>query len=244
MPEELKVGDVARRAGISVRTLHHYEEIGLLQPGRRTGSGHRIYGAEELLRLQQILSLRRLGLSLEQIRELLARPDGSPLEVLERHLAVLQEQEETVRALRARMTGVARLLRRGDEISVDGLLELLDLMRAVESYFTDEQRGELQERARVVGAERIRDVEAEWPRLIAAARAEMDRGTDPASETVRALAARWDALVREFTGGNPGLERSVATMYREQPRVAERMGLDREILDYIARARGVSKADP
>ncbi|MGD8376458.1 MAG: MerR family transcriptional regulator [Acidobacteriota bacterium] len=243
MPQKLKIGDLARRAGISVRTLHHYEEIGLLQAAQRTGSGHRVYGGEELLRLQEILSLRRLGLSLEQVRKLLARPGSSPMEVLERYLAALQEQEAAIRELRARIAGVAQMLRRDDEISVDRLLELLDLMRTVEGYFTGEQRRELQERARVVGEDRIREVEEEWPRLIAAVRSEMEKGTDPACETVRALAARWDTLVREFTGSDVGLERTVATMYREQPRVRERMGLDGEIFEYITRARAATGSD-
>jgi hypothetical protein len=71
----------------------------------------------------------------------------------------------------------------------------------------------------------------------------MEKGTDPACETVRALAARWDTLVREFTGSDVGLERTVATMYREQPRVRERMGLDGEIFEYITRARAATGSD-
>ena len=61
-PTAIKVGEVAKRTGLSVRTLHHYDEIGLLSPSRRTASGHRLYGAGELARLQQIKSLRQLGL--------------------------------------------------------------------------------------------------------------------------------------------------------------------------------------
>lgn len=64
-----KVGDLAGRTGLSVRTLHHYDEIGLLSPSGRTGSGHRLYSAEDVLRLQRIRSLRALGFSLEEIRE-------------------------------------------------------------------------------------------------------------------------------------------------------------------------------
>ena len=66
--EFLKVGALARRAGLTVRTLHHYEEIGLLVPARRTGSGHRLYGMPEVRRLHQITSLKQMGLSLDEIR--------------------------------------------------------------------------------------------------------------------------------------------------------------------------------
>jgi DNA-binding transcriptional MerR regulator len=67
-----KIGELAKRTGVSIRTLHHYDEIGLLSPSHRTESGHRLYGREEVVRLQQVLSLRQSGFSLEQIREMLA----------------------------------------------------------------------------------------------------------------------------------------------------------------------------
>jgi MerR family transcriptional regulator, thiopeptide resistance regulator len=66
-----KIGELAKRTGVSIRTLHHYDDIGLLSPSHRTESGHRVYGREEVVRLQQILSLRQNGFSLEQIRDAL-----------------------------------------------------------------------------------------------------------------------------------------------------------------------------
>jgi len=63
-----QVKDVARLAGVSVRTLHHYDSIGLLVPEIRTAAGNRVYTDADLLRLQQILIGRELGLSLEEIR--------------------------------------------------------------------------------------------------------------------------------------------------------------------------------
>src|SRR5207247_1654287 len=79
----LKVGELARRTGVSVRTLHYYEEIGLLSPSRRSPAGHRLYAATEIARLQQIRSLQQLGFSLHEIREGLKRPEWSPLRVIE-----------------------------------------------------------------------------------------------------------------------------------------------------------------
>ena len=73
--EALKVGELAKRTGLTVRTLHHYDEIGLLRPSLHTESGHRLYTLRDLARLQQIVSLRQLGFSLDQVRECLDRPD-------------------------------------------------------------------------------------------------------------------------------------------------------------------------
>ncbi len=88
---DLRVGELARRTGLTVRTLHHWDQVGLLTPSRRTPAGHRLYGSSELLRLQRILSMRALGLNLDEIGSLLR--DGTlSLEV------VLTAQRDRIRA--------------------------------------------------------------------------------------------------------------------------------------------------
>ena len=67
----MKVGELARLTGISVRTLHYYGEIGLLLPPLRSESGHRLYGAKQIARLQQIRSLRQLGFTMKEVRAVL-----------------------------------------------------------------------------------------------------------------------------------------------------------------------------
>src|SRR5215468_2852040 len=104
--EALKVGELARRTGLTVRTLHHYDEIGLLKPSLHTEAGHRLYTAADVARLQQVLSLRHLGFSLEQVRDCLNRPDFSPLEVVGLHLARLREQLELQRKLCERLEAI------------------------------------------------------------------------------------------------------------------------------------------
>lgn len=69
-PTAWKVGELAKRTGLSMRTLHYYDEIGLLSPSRRTEADHRLYAAHDIVRLQQIKSLRHLGFGLEEIRGL------------------------------------------------------------------------------------------------------------------------------------------------------------------------------
>src|SRR5215813_9345124 len=105
--EALKVGELARRTRLTIRTLHHYDEIGLLQPSLHTESGHRLYTAGDVARLQQVLSLRQLGFSLDEIRECLDRPGFSPLEVIRLHVARLREQIELQRGLCERLEALA-----------------------------------------------------------------------------------------------------------------------------------------
>jgi len=89
---EHKVGDVARLVNVSVRTLHHYDEIGLLVPSGRTDAGYRLYSSADLLRLRHILFYRELGFALEQIAEILADPAAGADQHLRRQHRLLRER--------------------------------------------------------------------------------------------------------------------------------------------------------
>jgi DNA-binding transcriptional MerR regulator len=249
-PVAWKVGELARRTGLSVRTLHYYDEIGLLSPSQRTGSGHRLYTAADVVRLQRIKSLQHLGFTLREIRECLDRPDFPLQRVIQLHLSQLKESIELQRRLCDRLERVAARLRSGEEVSsgefVDTVMEVIKMSENVEKYYTPEQLEYLEERRREVGEERIHQVEAEWAELIEQVRAEMEAGTDPSDEQVQALARRWMGLVNEFTGGDPGIERSVGNMWQQEENIH---GIDtremREMMEYIsaasAHARGESE---
>jgi MerR family transcriptional regulator, thiopeptide resistance regulator len=92
-------GQVARFAGVTVRTLHHYDEIGLLRPSARTGAGHRRYDDADLDRLQQIRFYRELGFPLEEVAVLLDDPDADPMEHLRRQHGLLTTRIERLRAM-------------------------------------------------------------------------------------------------------------------------------------------------
>jgi MerR family transcriptional regulator, thiopeptide resistance regulator len=243
-PEAIRVGELAKRTGVSVRTLHYYDEIGLLAPSRHSEAGYRLYADTDIVRLQQIMSLRQLGFSLEQIRDCLRRDDVPLLRVIEMHLAGLREQIALQGQLCDRLEAIARGLQRAEEPSVTDLLHTMEVMNRMEKYYTAEQQEWLKERRETVGDERIREVEAEWPRLMAEVRAAIDAGTDPSDPHVQALAARWQGLVREFTGGNPGIEKSLRTMYANEspqdmhPAVDPRI---KEYGEYIAKAVAAGK---
>ena len=243
-PAVWKVGELARETGLSVRTLHYYDEIGLLAPAQHTASGHRLYGGADLARLQQIKSLRQLGFSLEQIRDCLNGPDFSPLRLVESHLASLREQIARQQWLCGRLEALAAHFRAAEEVSAEEFLQTIEAMNMIEKYYTPEQLRWLEERRRTVGEERIREVEAEWPRLMAEVRAAMDRGADPASPEVQELARRWMGLVREFTGGNPEIEKAVKSMWQQEENIH---GMDtasvRPLREYINRALAAKPAE-
>lgn len=89
---EYTIKQLADLAGISVRTLHYYDEVGLLKPRSYTENRYRQYGEKELLRLQQILFFRELDFSLEQIKEIISKPDFDVLQALRQHRKLLLDK--------------------------------------------------------------------------------------------------------------------------------------------------------
>jgi DNA-binding transcriptional MerR regulator len=228
-----KIGELAKRTGVSIRTLHHYDEIGLLSPSHRTESGHRLYGRDEVVRLQQILSLRQTGFSLEEIRGLLARRHSNAQRFIEEHIARLRQQIAAQQDLCARLEAIAS---RYDSATAEEFIDAIEVMTMFEKYYTKEQLETLRQRAETLGDAHIKEVEQEWPRLIADVRAEMQKGTDAKDPRMQALAKRWMELVHEFTGGDAGITRSLQNLYSNEPELAAQQSLDGDVFAYVRKA--------
>ncbi len=169
----MKVGDLAKQTGLSVRTLHYYDEIGLLQPRDVTSSGHRVYGADELARLQRIKSLRQLGFSLDEIRACLDAPEFSAHRVIELHIKRLREQIGEQERLVGLLETLDASFEAGTIASPDELIRAIESMTSLEREFTAEEWTEIKERGERLGRDHVRAVEREWPPLIARMRAAM-----------------------------------------------------------------------
>jgi DNA-binding transcriptional MerR regulator len=231
-----RVGELAKRTGVSVRTLHWYEEIGLMAPSQRSEAGHRLYAAEDLGRLQQIRSLRQLGFSLDEIRACLGERQFSPQQVIALHLGKLDQEIALQQQLRARLELIAARYGAAEAVSAEEFIQAIEAMTMMEKYYTKEQLEELEQRKGVLGADAIKAVEQEWPQLLAKVRTEMENNTDPADPRVQALAKRWMELLQAFSGGNREIEKSAANMYRNEPGVAQQYGLDPKMFPYIQKA--------
>lgn len=103
------VREVSRLTGISVRTLHYYDEIGLLCPDRVTEAGYRLYGTKALERLQHILLFRELEFSLKDIREILDRPDFDRQKALDQQIQLLRLKKDRLEHLIDFALGIQKL---------------------------------------------------------------------------------------------------------------------------------------
>lgn len=93
------IGEVATLAGVSVRTLHYYDEIGLIEPSGRSDAGYRLYDQRDLERLQQVLVYRELGFELDTIRELVTDPDFDPVAALREQRRLLGIEDQRMHAM-------------------------------------------------------------------------------------------------------------------------------------------------
>lgn len=120
----LTVGATAHLSGVAMRTLHHYDAIGLVVPGGRTASGCRLYGRAGVARLWEVLFFREVGFSLEQIKEIVEGPNDRRTAALERHRALLERKAGRLRAMLDAVDGAIDAERRGTTMAIEGMLEM------------------------------------------------------------------------------------------------------------------------
>jgi DNA-binding transcriptional MerR regulator len=245
--EALMVGELAKRTGLTVRTLHHYDEMGLLKPSLHTEAGYRLYTRGDVARLQQVLSLRQLGFALEEIRDCLDRPGFAPLEVIRLHVTRLRQQIELQQKLCERLEALVEHFRTAEEVSADEFLQTIEVMTMIEKlaeqmnkYYTPEQLKFFEERHKAGGPEMEEATQKGpqmWADLFADVEAAMAAGVPPEDAKAQELAKRWLALVTLVTGGDPGIYNSMRRMYENEDNV---MGTDTQALrpkmEYILKA--------
>jgi DNA-binding transcriptional MerR regulator len=230
----LKIGEMARRAGVSVRTLHYYEEIGLLEPGR-SDSGHRLYGRAAIERLQQIRSLQQLGLSLSEIDALLSGQSISPGRIVADHIAEVQSQREALARLETQLKHLQRLLRGGpqdDPAAIKVFLATLEAMTMYEKHLSKEQLQHVNTMHDAAGGSA-----ASWQSALDGLRAEMDAGTDPADAKVKALVEQWHEAAASFMpADDEALHQSVMQLLHDEPQARKEHGLDDALFAYLGQA--------
>ena len=239
----LRIGEVAGAAGLSVRALRHYDEIGLLVPSERSEAGYRLYGDADVRRLYRILALRGMGFPLDEIRATLAREGEDPRPVVRRQLERIDAQLRLAQQLRARLTHILDQLDRQDEPSSEQFIEAIEVMTRMSEYYTPDQLEQLQQRADALGPDGLQRAQEDWAALIAEVEAERSAGTDPADPRLDPLIERWNRLIEGFTGGDPEIRASLQRMYEsEGVERASRGAVRAETMEYYGRAltaRGV-----
>ncbi|GAC1498142.1 MAG: MerR family transcriptional regulator [Vulcanimicrobiaceae bacterium] len=214
----LQAKEFAERAGVTVRTLHHYDKLGLLVPHGRTASGYRLYLDADLVRLQQITALRFVGFSLKAIKELLDQRDLSLRDALQLQRDILlQRRAHLDRALQA-VEAARSQVQRGtaDEVwrALRNIIEAMNVENDWDWVKAHYSPAQLERLAARDDPSKHQEWQDQWATLIAEVEAAKD--DDPASQRAQALAQRWQALVFAFTNGEPDIEHSLGNVYRDK----------------------------
>ncbi len=217
------VHQLAEMAGVSVRTLHHYDQIELLKPSSRTDKGYRQYAEADLLRLQQILFYKELDFPLREIRRVLDEPGFNPVEALEEHRRELEQRMERLKCLMNTIDKtILKLTEETMALTDDELYEGFSKVereaypREARERWGEEQVRQSEERARKMTKEQWQMQKTEGvevPRLLAAS---MDK--DPGDPEVQKLIARHCATIAMFYDVTPEIYRGLGQMYVDDPR--------------------------
>ncbi|MCK9796097.1 MerR family transcriptional regulator [Isoptericola sp. 4D.3] len=249
----LTVGAAARAAGVTVRTLHHWDAVGLVRPSARTAAGYRLYTPSDLARVHRVVLYRELDVPLEEIAALLDTPEGAD--------ASLRRQRDLVRERLRRLERAADALDRLVEARERGVLlspeeqvalfgddwQLSWAEGARERWGDTDQWAQFAERAAERTPEEWQEVAAEAESVLAALADAMGRGVRPGSDEADALAERHRASLGAYFDVTPAMHVVIGRMYTADDGFtathdARRPGLTAwlsEVIDANARAHGV-----
>lgn len=231
----IQVGELAKRAGITVRTLHHYEQIGLLLPGARSNAGYRLYTLADVQRLHTIQALAKAGMELAAIRDLLAQQTLPLREILDVQIAMLDKQLRNISTLRSQLSLLREGLTAGDTPDLESWLQTLELMNMYDRWFSKE---ELQQLPFALQREALAEV---WRGLVAEVNTLMAQRIAADDTRAMDLATRWMERLEQDTAGRPEFLTRLNEMHSVESQMREQTGITEAITDYITRAFAESK---
>ncbi|MGA4584226.1 MerR family transcriptional regulator [Enterobacter hormaechei] len=231
----IQVGELAKRAGITVRTLHHYEQTGLLLPSARSAAGYRLYNLADVQRLHMIQTLAKAGLELAEIRDFLEQRSLSLAELLDGQITLLDKQLRSIHTLRNRLVELRTGLTDDATPDLESWLQTLELMNMYDRWFSKE---ELQQLPFAVEKEALADI---WAGLVTEVKHLLEQNVSVTDARASDLASRWMGRLEQDTAGKPEFLTRLNEMHSVEPQMQEQTGITPEITDYITRAFAESK---
>jgi DNA-binding transcriptional MerR regulator len=221
VPTMYTVKQMSTLAGVTPRTLHHYDQIDLLKPESVGENGYRYYGEKSLLRLQQILFYRELGFSLESIRDVLGQPEFQILDALEKHRESLRGRVQRLERLIQTVDNTIHHLKGENIMSPKGLFEGFseeqqeEYARQAEQMYDPETVRESNRKWKSYSAQKKQAIMEEGKQVYLDMIAAMPKGAE--SPEVQAIVERWRVHMNYFW--MPDLDQllALASMYGQSP---------------------------
>jgi MerR family transcriptional regulator, thiopeptide resistance regulator len=230
----LKVGQLAKKVCLSVRTLHHYDDIGLLSPSVRSEAGHRLYNTSDISRLHRIQALKQLGISLQKVAGLLQDHSTQLPDIIAQQIVSLDQEIEQAVQLKTKLQLLQRNLHAGHKPDMSNWLDTLALMNIYEKYLTPEEIEAINHYAIAARQE----LEQDWPDMVKQLQHFVDQKIPPGNMEVRTFIIRWTEMLERLTGHNPNLLLKVYAMSRNEIAMQVQRGITPLMTEYLVDAMG------
>jgi len=237
------IQEFAKLTKVTVRTLHYYDQVGLLNPSFEKANGYRVYTDDDLLKLQQIVTLKFMGFSLGQIRELLDSKGYEAVKSLKVQAEAVKDEIARLRQASRAIEQVLTLLETKGRIHRQKLIKIMEVIQMGEDvkktwhekFFSEEELKEFQEVGKKYTPEMVADYQRRWAELIAEVKQNLT--ADPASEAAQSLAKRWMDLFNEAYGDHPELKAQIRRAYTSDAVPDDYRMFGPEVWDFINKAR-------
>ena len=230
----LKVGELARRTGLTVRTLHHYDAIDLLRPSARSEADYRLYNQADVARLHAIQALRHLGLSLADVKTMLKRDGVGLSDTIARQIRALDHEITQATELQARLRLLQERLDTGTAPDMGDWLSTLSLMTTYSKYFSAAEIKRILDNRKAQGAA--------WEQLVAEVRVAMQQGLSANAPHTQALALRWMNMTLSMMDDDFTLIERWGQMVNTEPKGQFKNGPGPEVIAFINSAIGLRMA--
>jgi DNA-binding transcriptional MerR regulator len=246
-----QANEFAKRAGVTVRALHHYDRLGLLRPTSYTQAGYRLYSEKSFVRLQQIVTLKFIGFSLKEIKEILNCDSFDLASALQTQRNVLKAKHRYIDLAIKAIEKAEETLSSKDETDLEAFAKIVEVitmednMDWTKKYYSEEAQAKIEERKKLWTPELQEQVTRDWNNLFKDIEEASATGEDPASEKSQSFVARWDTLLRGFTGGDPEIQKGLNKLYADQANWPANAGFKKywndEVEEFISKARASKK---
>jgi DNA-binding transcriptional MerR regulator len=241
------IREFAKLTRVTVRTLHYYDQIGLLRPTIERPNGYRVYTDADLLKLQQIVTLKFMGFSLDEIRRLLESKGYEAVKALKVQAAAVKDEIGRLREASRAIDQVLARLEKDGRIHRQKLIKIMEVIQMGEDvkkawhekFFTEEELKKFQELGKKYTPEDMAAYQNRWAAMIAEVKSNL--GLDPASDKAQDLGRRWTALLNEVYGGQPALKTQIAKAYNAGAIPKEYNMIAPEVWDFIKKVHAAAK---
>lgn len=232
MKRYLKIGELAKLAEITVRTLHYYDEVGLLKPVQVTESGHRLYDLESFSELYRIMAMKDMGFSLDEIKSFIDSKDNDLLQLIQIQLFRVQEEIAKKQLLLGKLLKLENSVKENNKLSAEDFKEMVPFINtSADEYFSREQFNKLK-----INNERFNNkstIVTEWMNFISDLRECYKKNLPQTHPLTMKCVSYWNKITSQFIGNDEQMGKAITSFHSSQESKQLKYGLTDELYRYL-----------